>query len=110
MAAWRPDLGVRACAEAARGRLPIWILTSASRHQERLRVRVHGDELDPGQSCVDHPVDGVRSAAADADDLDHRQVIAWVLISIVSTRLDLNLYWSVIACRSASLASSVRGV
>src|SRR5439155_10337737 len=43
-------------------------------HEERLRVRVHGDELDAGHTGLDHPADGVRPTAADADDLDHREV------------------------------------
>ena len=46
------------------------------RHQQRLRVRVDGDELDPAETSVDHPVDRVRAAAADADDLDDREVVA----------------------------------
>ena len=38
--------------------------------EERLRVGVHRDELHAGQACVDHAVDGVRTAAADTDDLE----------------------------------------
>jgi hypothetical protein len=44
--------------------------------EERLRVGVHGDELDAREACVDHAVDGIRPAAAHADDLDHSQVVA----------------------------------
>ena len=44
-------------------------------HQQRLRVGVDRDELDAAQTCVDHAVDGVRAAAADADDLDHCEVV-----------------------------------
>src|SRR5690606_6633254 len=40
-------------------------------------VGVDGDELDPFQPGVDHPVDGVDAAAADADDLDHGEVVLW---------------------------------
>ena len=43
-------------------------------HQQRLRVGVHRDELDALQAGVDHPADGVRAAAADADDLDDGEV------------------------------------
>ena len=43
-------------------------------HRERLRVGVAGDELDASQSGVDHPVDGVGAATADADDLDDCQI------------------------------------
>jgi len=45
------------------------------RHQERLRVRVDGDELDTLEADLDHAVHGVDAAAADADDLDDRQVV-----------------------------------
>ena len=37
---------------------------------ERLRVGVDGDELDAAHARLDHAVDGVAAAAADADDLD----------------------------------------
>ena len=46
------------------------------RHQQRLCVGVDRDELDPGEAGLDHPVDGIRPASADADDLDHREVVA----------------------------------
>ena len=46
------------------------------RHQQGLRVSVHGDELDAAESGIDHPVDRVRAAAADADDFDHCEVVA----------------------------------
>ena len=45
-------------------------------HQQRLRVRVDRDELAARQAGVDHPVDGVRAASADAHDLDQGQVIS----------------------------------
>ncbi len=38
--------------------------------QQRLRVRVDGDELDAAQLGVDHAVHGVHAAAADPDHLD----------------------------------------
>jgi len=44
-------------------------------HEERLGVGVDADELDALQTGVDHAVDGVDAAAADADDLDHREVV-----------------------------------
>ena len=70
------DGRVGAGAEAA-GRLRADVdLHVGVAHQQRLRVGVDGDELDPGETRVDHPVDGVRAAAADADDLDHREVVA----------------------------------
>jgi hypothetical protein len=44
-------------------------------HQQRLGVRVHCNELDPAKPGLDHPVDRVDAAAADAHDLDDRQVV-----------------------------------
>jgi hypothetical protein len=44
------------------------------RHEQRLRVGVHGDELATTQACLDHPVHGVRSAAAGTDDLDDGEI------------------------------------
>ena len=49
--------------------------TSASDEQQRLRVGVDGDELHALEPGVDHAVDGVAATAADADDLDHREVV-----------------------------------
>ena len=43
--------------------------------EKRLGVGVHRDELDPHQLGADHPIDGVRSAAADTDDLYEREVL-----------------------------------
>jgi hypothetical protein len=40
-----------------------------------LGVRIDRDELDAREAGVHHPVDGIRAAAADADDLDHREVV-----------------------------------
>jgi len=37
---------------------------------EGLEVRVDGDELDALDAVLDHPVDGVAAAPAEADDLD----------------------------------------
>ena len=43
--------------------------------QERLGVRVAGDELDAHHLGADHPVDGVAATAADADDADQGEVL-----------------------------------
>ncbi len=55
-------------------------------HQERLRVGVDRDELDPGQAGVDHAVDRVRAAAADADDLDHGQIVSGTVSHLTTYR------------------------
>ena len=47
-------------------------------HGERLRIGVAGDEFDAAQSSVDHAVDGIGTAAADADDLDDCQITSAV--------------------------------
>ena len=62
-------LGTRAGAKSASELLPDLDLDVGLRVQQRLRVRVHGEELDPLEPLVDHTVDGVAAAPADADDL-----------------------------------------
>jgi hypothetical protein len=44
------------------------------REEERLGVGVHGDELDTHELGSDHAIDGVRTAAADTDHLDEREI------------------------------------
>ena len=44
-------------------------------HEQCLGVGVDGDELDSLEADLDHPVDGVDTAAADADDLDDGEVV-----------------------------------
>ena len=69
------DLGVGAGAEAP-GQLAADVeLDVGVAHQQRLRVGVDRDELDALEADLDHPVDGVDAAAADADDLDDREVV-----------------------------------
>ena len=43
--------------------------------EQRLRIGVHGDELDAHHLRPDHAVDGVAAAAADADHPDEREVL-----------------------------------
>ena len=69
-----PDARVGAGAEAARRLRADVDLHVGLGHEERLRVRVHRDELDAGDAGLDHPRHRVRAAAADADDLDHGEV------------------------------------
>ena len=38
--------------------------------QQRLGIGVDGDEFDALQAFVDHAIDGIAAAAADADDFD----------------------------------------
>ena len=74
-AALRADLGVGAGAEAA-GELAADVeLDVGVAHQEGLGVGVDRDELDALEADLDHPVDGVDAATADAHDLDDRQVV-----------------------------------
>ena len=69
------DLGVGAGAEAAGEVAADVELDVGVAHQQRLGVGVDRDELDPAQAELDHAVDGVDAAAADADDLDDGEVV-----------------------------------
>ena len=73
---FRADFGFAPAPSPRVAFAPMWIFTSASHIEERLCVGVHGHELDAREAGVDHAVDGVRAAAADADDFDHGQVVA----------------------------------
>ena len=69
------DLGVGAGAEAA-GELAADVeLDVGVAHEQGLGVGVDRDELDALEADLDHPVDGVDAAAADAHDLDDREVV-----------------------------------
>ena len=68
------DLGVGAGSEAAREVAADVELGRRVRVAELLHVGVDRDELDLGNSRIDHPVDGVQPGAADTDDLDVRHV------------------------------------
>ena len=69
-----PDPRVGACAEPARGARADVDLLVGLRHEKRLRVRVHGDELDARDAGLDHPCHRIRAAAADSDDLDDGEI------------------------------------
>ena len=71
------DLGVGAGAEAARELAADVELDVGVADEQRLRVGVDRDELDALEPDLDHPVDGVDTAAADPHDLDHREVVLW---------------------------------
>src|SRR4051794_2962569 len=70
------DLRVRARPEALGERRADVQLEVGVRHLERLGVGVGRDELDAAQAGVDHPVHGIGSTAADADDLDDCEITA----------------------------------
>src|SRR6266540_112593 len=74
-----PDLGVGARAEASGSLATDVELDVGVAHQQSLRVGVDGDELHALEPCVDHAVHRVAAAAADADDLDHGQVVLHVM-------------------------------
>ena len=88
-----PDGRVCAGAEAARRLRSDVDLDVGIRHQERLRVRVDGDELDAAEAGLDHAIDRVGAAAADADHLDHREVVTTLCAHeyLTSTCLDVKL-------------------
>src|SRR5581483_7847170 len=69
------DGRVRARAKTLRDLVADADLVGGVAHEERLRVGVHRDELDAHELGADHPIDRVRSAAADADDLNEREIL-----------------------------------
>jgi hypothetical protein len=69
------DLGVRTRAEAACRLTADVEFDLRVRHEQRLRVRVHRDELDPAQAALDHAVDRIHTAPADPDHLDDGEVV-----------------------------------
>src|SRR5699024_7898786 len=64
------DLGVGTGAEATGDLAADVELDVGIAHQQRLRVRVDGDEFHASEAELDHAVDRVHAAAADTDDLD----------------------------------------
>ena len=80
------DGRVGACAEPARRLRADVDLHVGVAHQKRLRVGVDGHELDARERRVDHAVDGIRAAAADADDLDHGEIVAGTISHLDVTR------------------------
>ena len=75
------DLRARAGAESARELLPDLDFDVGLGRQQRLRVGVDRDELDAFEMLVDHAVDGVSAAAADAHDL-HAGVLGRALFEL----------------------------
>jgi hypothetical protein len=76
-----------------------WSSAAFCPHQQRLRVGVDGDELNALQTVLDHPVDGVHAAPADADDLDECQVVLRCR-HVRASRLVLFPLWPVGPCSS----------
>ena len=68
------DPRVGACTEPPRGARADVDLLVGLRHEKRLRVGVHGDELDARDAGLDHSCHRIRAAAADSDDLDDGEV------------------------------------
>jgi hypothetical protein len=69
------DLGVGAGAQSPRQFAADIELDVGVAHEQRLRVGVDGDELDPAKAELDHPVDGVHATATDAHHLDYGEVV-----------------------------------
>ena len=103
-----PDGRIGTGAETA-GRLRADVdLDVGVRHQERLCVGVDGDELDAGEAGLDHAVDGIGTAAAHADNLDHREVVATLSVHRFS-HLDLPGRQALIELWSCSIRLSEPG-
>ena len=71
----RAHLGVRAGAQTTGEFLADVDGLVGIRHEQRLAIGVHGDELDALDAGLHHAVDRVRAAAAHTDDLDNRQML-----------------------------------
>ena len=78
------DLRVGAGAEALGQVVADVELDVGVAHLQRLGVGVRGDELDAAQAGVDHAVDRVGAAAADADDLDDCEIAAALSMRVPS--------------------------
>ena len=100
------DLGIGSGAEAARELAADVELHVRVGQQQRLRVGVDGDELDALEAGVDHAVDRVAATAADADDLDHREIVLRSAEHGLPSRLPV----SVLPVRMLLLASMPPGV
>ena len=72
--------------------------------EQRLRIGVHRDELDAGEARLDHAVDRVGAAAADADDFDHCEVVA-----VLGAHLDLPEGQALIELRSGRIPVRSKG-
>ena len=70
-----PDRRIGARAKAFGDLVADTELVRCVRQEEGLSVRVHSDELDAEELGADHPIHGVRTAAADTDDLNEREVL-----------------------------------
>ncbi len=85
-AALRPISGLAAGSESV-GQLDAELnLNRSARKLERLHVGVRNQELHALQGCVNHAVDGIAAAAADADHLD-LCVVAWIFVELDSNVL-----------------------
>ena len=73
-AACAADLRVRSRTQSPRDLAADVDLHVGIAHQQGLRIGVDRDELDAPQSGVDHAIHRIGSPAADADDLDDREV------------------------------------
>ena len=71
------NVGVATGAQPASQLTPNIDLDFGIAHEQRLGIGIDRNELDASQAGVDHAVDGVHAAAADADDLDHCEVVDW---------------------------------
>jgi hypothetical protein len=88
----RTDLGVGARAESLGQVVTDADLDVRVSRLQRLRVGVHGDELDATQARVDHSTDGIGATAADSDDLDHCQIRSLHLLVLLRAQPPIRLF------------------
>ena len=73
-AAWRPTSGSEPAPSPREVAADVELFVGVA-HEQRLCIGVGGDEFNALQPGIDHAVDGVDTAAADADDLDDSQIV-----------------------------------
>ena len=71
------DVGIAPCAKTAREIASDVELDIRVGHQQSLGVSIHRDELDTFEAGIDHAVDGITAAAANANNFDHGEIILW---------------------------------
>ena len=100
-AAPNPVSGLAPAPEALRQLVADVELDVGVAHLQRLGVGVRGDELDAAQAGVDHAVDRVGPAAADADDLDDGEVAAAALHEVLpsESRGDVEAFGRTTPCQ-----------
>jgi hypothetical protein len=103
------DLRSRPGAEPTRELLANLNLDVGFGAQERLRVRVHRNELDALQVLLDHPIDRVAAPPADPDDL-HAGVLRGVLLELEDHDGEDSRKWKILLTDDGGMTRLLRAV